>query len=295
MEALDVFTPGHGSQITARLDTMVNEASAKRNVGRYSDRLKPSTVGDECAAKSWFEFHWVKVPTIDGETSRKFERGNDDEDKFIILLREMGFTVKDKDPERVAAGKTRKQFKFEILNGHMVGFADAFVSHPFITGGLEILFEAKSMNAKKWAQLDKKGLYMVDDRYYGQIQLYLRNFNKPWCLFAAINANDGKIYWECITPVESTTNMLMRKSESILQSRVRPARVAESPAFYKCKNGMCSFTEICHNGEKADMNCRSCSNCSPVDDGQFHCGHYNSIIPNREWLLRGCVNYKSIV
>src|SRR5438309_1720709 len=75
----------------------------KRGQRRFKTRISPSSVGEECAAATFFDFHWVTAPVIpEGRMERYNSRGEENERSIVEWLRETGWTVEEVDP---ATGK----------------------------------------------------------------------------------------------------------------------------------------------------------------------------------------------
>lgn len=282
------------TELVKELKQHVDDANLKaRPVRRYSMRIKPSSIGQECVAKSWYAFRWAKKETVPEVVNRFAERGNQDERRMIEWLRKAGFFVKDTDPERVAAGKARPQFKFSDMSGHLVGFIDAEIMHPVYTGGTWVLLECKSKRKKLFTEIEKKSLAASDASAHAQIQMYMAYRDYPFALAMVLDAEANFIHFEIIMPNNVLMNITLAKARAVKESQTRPARISEKSAWHECKY-MCPFLDVCHNGAALDRNCRSCSNCAPADDGQFICKKWETIIPNYEAMVSGCPEYSAI-
>ncbi len=272
----DVNMTGVRKLLADRVIAEINANTVEDNPPRHSWRVKPSSLGGECTAQEWYAWRWVKREIHDGRILRLFKRGHGAEHRFTAMLRRAGWTVEDIDPER--AGSKFPQFNVKLFHGHLSAYLDGKGSHPEYTGGQKILLEFKTYNTKRFSALvNGKGLQIEDPKYYGQVVIYMKEHNLPWCLFLAENKNDDDLHVEIIQRDDVTATSLLNKAHTIITSKVRPARIAQSPAFHKCK--YCHFNEICHNGAPVEKNCRSCLNCVPTYDGKFHCEKWNGVIP----------------
>lgn len=258
---------------------------------RYSLRIKPSTLGGDCLRENFFKWRWAKKPTTSGKKQRRFQRGDREENEIIKLLIGLGFDVDCVDPARIH--KDRKQYKITARQGHVTGFMDGVIRHKLYFGGAWGLGEAKAINAKRFATVQRHGVEKAEPIYYSQVIYYLgANPSLEWCLFVYLNTNDDEIDFKIIMPNQAKYEQLLRNEEAIYTARMRPARIAETPAFHRCKH-FCDFTDICHRGAPVDINCRSCLNCFPVDNGRFECALHGPI-PSLEALLEGCGQHKPI-
>lgn len=55
----------------------------------------------------------------------------------------------------------------------------------------------------------------------------------------------------------------------IIESKEPPAKISQSPGWYKCK--MCDYKGICHSSQMPAVNCRTCVNGVPGEDGKWFC------------------------
>lgn len=259
----------------------------KRGLPRFSTRISPSSIGEECAAASWFRFRWVTAPKIpDGRMERYNSRGEANEADIISWLRDTGWTVEEIDPA------TGKQWAVNNFNGHMYGKADGIASHPVYTENQRILLEFKYVNYKRFTILTTKSLIIEDLKYYIQSMIYLRELGLPAVMFLPASRNDEDLE-PIILPYDPVQlDMVYAKIQTILTTKTPPAKIAQSPAFYKCK--FCDDVDVCHNGVVPAKNCRSCINCMPTFNGEFHCEKWNATIP-KDTIPLGCHEWLRIV
>lgn len=287
---LDITRPGVTTLLAA---TIAGEAEkASQAPSKHSWRVSPSSIGDECVAKLWYKFRWAKLGSFDGRMQRLFGRGHAEEEKLVAILKSIGWTVKDVDEAKVAEGKHMVQFGIKLFEGHLTGYLDGIGWHPVHTAGLAVLLEFKTYNTKRFAILKVKKCKVSDFKYYVQACIYMREYNLPWCLFVAVNKDDDELYFEIIPRDDATAEQHYRTAHTIVHSKARPARIAQSPTYFKCKN--CTFVDICHNGAPVDINCRSCQHATAVAGGKFHCGKWDAIIPNQEAVEAACPEHTPI-
>jgi hypothetical protein len=258
-----------------------------RGSRRFSTRLSPSNLGGECAAETWFGFRWVTAPKLpDGRMERYNSRGEANEADIVAWLRATGWTVEEIDPA------TGKQWAITNFNGHMYGKCDGIASHPVYTEGVRILLEFKYINTKRFTTLTTKALIVEDLKYYNQVMIYLRELGLPACMFVPANRNDEDLD-PIILPYDGAQlDLVYKKAETILTTKVPPAKIAQSAAFYKCK--FCDHVDVCHNGAEPAKNCRSCVNCMPTWQGEFYCEKWGANIP-KDTLPVGCHEWLRIV
>lgn len=292
MPTLDINVPGAKKLYAERIAGEIDKSIVERNPPRHSWRIKPSSIGGECLAKEWFRWRWVKLIQHKARTLRIFDRGNKSEFGFSEYLRDIGFTVLDKDPNRVKANKTNQQWKYKDFDGHMTGYLDAIVSHPGYTSGLWVLAEYKTFKKDRFSQYVKKGLIISDPEYYTQVCLGMKYYDLPWCLVLGVCKDDDELHIEIIMRNDEEVVRAIQRGAVIINSPNRPTRLAESPTHFKCK--MCDYSDVCHSGAPMDKNCRSCRHAQPAANGQWLCGHYGQIIPGHI-ITVGCENHMRVM
>lgn len=315
-----------GEAIAQKLKLEIDKNSEEDNPPKFAKSIAPSSIGDECVARQWYKWRWVKLIQKPGRISRIFERGNRSEFEATKLLRRAGWEVRDytarlccssldgsyitlewdapipegftdvhDQPHHIAECQRRdrfmlKQYSFSAIKRHMNGNLDGYARHPVYSLGLWYLTEYKEYNTKRFSALTRKSVKEIDYDYYVQIVLYMQAHDLPRCVFVAINKNDDDVHIEIIERDDATANAYMATANSIVYSKVRPARFAESAAHHVCK--MCDYLDICHHGVKVEINCRSCLNCIPEDDGRFYCQKWQALIPNKQAILAGCPEHQ---
>lgn len=264
----------------------INSYWARIRPNRQTVRLSPSSLGEECAAQTFFRFRWAAEPgPVDGRMARYNSRGEDNEADIIDWLRNTGWTIYDQAPNG-------EQISISDFGGHFYGKLDSVGSHPEYTNGHNILIEYKYVNTKRFVSLVGKPLSEIDPKYYGQICLYMDYLNLPACMFFPGNRNDEDIRPIIIPADPIQANLLKAKAKTILETKVRPARIAETPAFFKCK--FCEYVDQCHNAAPLAKSCRSCVSCVPIDGGKFHCTKWGADIPSKEAIKSGCDEWVSV-
>jgi hypothetical protein len=258
-----------------------------RGPRRYSTRLSPSNLGGECAAETWFGFRWVTAPVVpEGKMERYNSRGEKNESDIVAWLRATGWTVEEIDPA------TGKQWAITNFNGHMYGKCDGIGSHPVYTEGVRILLEFKYVNDKRYTSLISKPLITTDLKYYNQVMIYLRELGLPAVMFIPANRNNEDLDFIILPYDGAQLDLVYKKAETILTTKVPPAKIAQSAAFFKCK--FCDHVEVCHNGAEPAKNCRSCVYCMPTWQGEFFCEKWGAVIP-KDTIPAGCHEWLRIV
>ena len=258
----------------------IDDYWAKKRPNRQAVRISPSSIGEECAAQSWYRWRWATEPKpADGRMARYNSRGEDNEKDFIEWLRATGWTVLEIDE------KTNTQFAIHGFYGHLYGKCDSIASHPVYTEGQFILLEYKYINYKRFTTLTNKPLIEADFKYYCQVCIYMDYLGLPACMFLPSSRNDDDFRPVIIPADPAQVRVLEAKINTVMTSKVRPARIAESSAFYKCK--LCDYAGPCHHNQPLPKSCRSCVFCVPTNDGKFGCEHWGQVIP-KDVIKVGC-------
>jgi hypothetical protein len=283
---MNLNDPIDAAQMALTISTAIDDASAKTSSPRYGWRVAPGKLGADCVASLWFKFRWVcKGSPVPGNVARLFQRGHAEENYIAKWLEATGWTVSTIDPNH----KHPKfpQYRVKLFGGHLSGYLDGKVSHPQFTADIKWLLECKTMNDKNFkALVSKRSVKAVQYEHYVQMCIYMKEHELPFCLYFAINKNDDKIYVEIVPRDDDVALAKLQTAHTVIFSKARPARIAESPAFFGCK--FCDFVEICHNKAPLDINCRSCQYCEAAEGGSFNCTQWNAPIPDEAALLKGC-------
>lgn len=286
---LDLSIPGAKKLLADRTRERIDDATTV--VGKHSWRIKPSSLGKECIAENWYAYRWAKRVNKPGRIGRIFDKGHETEPRLMEYLRKSGWVIWDRDPNK-APDDPYPQFGFKALGGHISAYLDGIGHHPELTAGINILIEAKSYNKRRFGVMVAKTMKAADPEYYVQVCLYMKEYNLPVALFICECKDDGDIHIEYVERDDDTAMRALEIATTIKTSRIRPARVAESPAYHKCK--MCDFVGVCHLGEPVEKNCRSCLNCVPIDGGKFACQKWNATIPNQQAIMDACDYHEPI-
>lgn len=262
--------------------------------------LGASEIGDNCSAKLWGNFRWLKREDHSGRMLRLFKRGHYEEPHFISWLRGIGFDVREHDAEG-------KQFRIIGVNGHFGGSCDGMAMPPARYGlPGPLLLEFKTHNAKSFAKLAGKqdlttgirsngeGVRVSKPKHYSQMCAYGRGFGLEFGLYVAGNKDNDELYFEIVPLDWRHADDLFRKAEAVISSQEQPAKISMVATYFECK--YCHLSPICFKGEKPEKNCRSCKFAVPVENGQWNCSYLDmSYILNEVEIKIGCVNYEPII
>lgn len=249
----------------------------------FRNHLGPSSIGQSCARKIWYEFRWVGKPKHSASKLRLFNRGHLEETRFLKWLEDAGVTV------WATTGPDAQRIRFVgYKGGHFSGEIDGVgqgVLHeePF-------LLEFKTHSDKSFKDLVANKVKISKPDHYVQMQMYMGMSGLKRALYLAINKNDDSLYEEMVEFDEACFVKYSARAASIIDAAEPPPRINNSPAWYECK--MCDFSDVCHGKQPPLVNCRTCAHSTPADNGEWLCEHEKAegIIPN-ETLAVGCMRY----
>jgi len=126
---------------------------------------------------------------------------------------------------------------------------------------------------------------LAKPKHFSQMSEYGWYHSIQYGLYFAVNKNDDDIYIEIVELDFAHGESLSRKAQEIVFATVLPGRVAGSAAHRDCE--FCPMVPICHNGQPAEKNCRSCAHSRPVAGQDWHCAKFGKDIPKSE-IPKGC-------
>ena len=270
------------------IENDINEFCVKLyDDGEHRNHLGASIIGDPCSRQLWYTFRWCQRQTFDGRMHRLFNVGNEAEPRFIKYLEGIGFKV-----QRFENGK---QFRMSGVNGHYGGSIDARLQAPArynLSEDLIFLGEFKTNNTGAgFTKVEKEGVAKAKPRHYAQACQYGYKLQLKYCIYLIENKNDSTITVKVFPLDWNYGQLLEKKAEDIINSAFPPARISENKAYHECQ--YCDYQDICHDGAKVEINCRSCKFCQPVENAEWFCHRYKQIVP-LEFIKTGCEFHLSI-
>ena len=258
---------------------------------RFGVRLGASQIGEECSKMLWLSFRWVvpskfEVPKRStkqvGQMLKLFERGQDEEERFIRDLKRVGIELKSFTEEG-------EQIRTDLLGGHFGGNVDG-VGRGFLEAPKAWhIVEYKTHNDKSFQHLKKHGVQKSKPTHYAQMQTYMLGLGVNRGFYFAVNKNDDELYQERIEFDEIYANKLLKKAENIIFDYAPSPGISDTPDYYMCK--MCRYTKVCHKKEKPIRNCRTCAHSTPLKTGGWYCEEFNKGITKEE-QEKGCSDHR---
>lgn len=250
----------------------------------HRHHLGASLIGHECSRKLWYTFRWVYHHKHPGRMQRLFNRGHREEERFCEWLRGIGAEVFEFD-------ENGKQHRVTGVQGHFGGSMDGIVTLEKFGVGEPLLLEFKtSATGATFNKLKDSGVKCAKPQHFAQMSVYGMYRRIKFALYMAINKNDDDIHIEIVELDWELGKELERKAEHVIFSQEPPERAFSSESYFECK--WCEYRKICWNNENIELNCRSCSECKPIANGEWQCSLYG-VVP-KQHLIEGCGKWKAI-
>lgn len=234
--------------------------------------LGMSAIGEECARKLWYGFHWASFKKHSAKAERIFTAGHLFEAQIISQLKAIGCEVFRVDAEgneiELYGHPEEEQETFVGFAGHALGHPDARIRGVIEAPKTVHILEIKTMAQKYFVPLTKKGIKDANPKYYSQMQRYMEASELKRALFVAINKNTSELYIERVEYEKDFAKTLVEKEKQIILSPESPAKAFKKD-FFQCN--FCEHKEVCHEGEQPQKNCRTCEFCDLNFDGAWTC------------------------
>lgn len=229
----------------------------------WRDHLGASLIGRECAREVWYGFHWTTLKRFDGRMLRLFNRGHLEEPRFVAMLLMIGCKVWQFD-------QNGKQFRISGHKNHFGGSMDAVaMGIPDLPLEEPFLGEFKTHNDTSFAKLIAVGVMAAKWEHFVQMQIYMGDKQLRYGLYMAVNKNDDAIHAEIVQFDLAVYNRYRERSIMIIDSREPPAKINQSPGWFKCK--WCDHKGVCHGSDMPARNCRTCEWIDIGDNGAWIC------------------------
>ena len=265
------------------------------SVAHYDDGFRThlgcSSIGKECSRELWYDFRWISRKSSDGRMYRLFNRGHREEDSVIKFLEGIGCKVWAFD---TSAAEPNTQIKVSAHHGHFGGSVDAVVRLPERYGIDEpILLSIKtSGTGALFNGYTLKGLQQHKPVYFAQECAYGYLMGIEHALFVVVNKNDDDLYTEIVKLSKDVGKTMIDKAETIIFTDTAPSRISENVTFKTCT--YCDKKGVCHSGEPAEKNCRSCKNAIPAEGKEWFCSKHQANIP-KDFIPKACDHWISII
>jgi hypothetical protein len=278
--------PGMLKAVSTRLLEDIDNYCVTNYDGGHRNHLGVSLIGHECKRYLWFIFRWCKHEVTTARQQRLFNRGHREEARFLEWLRGVGCIVSD-------VTEDGKQHRVSDCNEHFGGSLDGMgFLPPSYDIPEKVLFEFKTNGTGKgFNDLTTKGMILAKEQHYAQTSTYGFKEDLKYCVYCNINKNDDSLHLEIVELNHKLGEHMIIKAEQIIASQSAPPRLSDNPTMYKC--GYCGMKGICHNNDPIEINCRSCTNSFPGENGKWACNKFSVHIP-KEYIYEGCMQWSKI-
>lgn len=228
--------------------------------------VRGSAIGHPCERHLWYRFRWAHLPEeFDGRKLRLFQTGHVEEARMIAWLRMAGAEVEALDPT------TGEQWEVVACDGHFKGHSDGKVAGIVEAPVVKHLLECKTHNAKSFEQLKRHGVAISKPEHVAQMQIYMHLLGLTRAFYLAEHKDSSELYAERIHYDAAHALALMAKAERIATAESAPHKISSDPSYYLCKAFNCASWGVCHGGDFALRNCRTCLNSETRPNGVWFC------------------------
>lgn len=269
--------------IADRIKLKIDEFALSQADDGFRTHLGWSVIGHDCMRYLVYHWRWFWQEQHHARMERIFIEGHKIETELRHILKASGAQFLD------TVDEDGKQIQVSDLGGHFGGSCDGVFIWPEIGLTLPTLLETKSSKAgSPFNELSTKGVIKAKPRHFVQQSGYGKGLGIRYACYITRNKNDSSIFVEIVDLDFTLADEHRNKALHILQETTLPPRISNKRNFWVCN--MCSFQAGCHDNKDVVPNCRNCKNASPVDNAQWFCSHWNSIIP-KEAILKGCIEW----
>jgi hypothetical protein len=251
--------------------------------------LGMSQIGEECERKLFYGLRKCSEESYNIIGIKAANDGHQQELEMSNNLKELPYIeLFDRDPDN-----PEKQIGYKLLLDHFRGHLDGMINGILEAPTTWHVWEHKCKKQTDFNKLkkirDEKGekdaLQEWDSTYYSQAQIYM-HCSKTTRHYMTITTPGGRDAISIRTEYNAAVaKLIIEKAQRIIFGDTLPAKISESPEFYKCK--FCDHHSVCHDKEFPLVNCKTCRYLVPVKDGQHHCHLKKEIIPE-EYLNVSC-------
>lgn len=248
----------------------------------FRSHLGASLIGKECSRELWYGWRWCKAPRFPERIIRLFNRGHLEEARFLAMLQIIGV-------ELWYETDDGGQFRFSDHDGHHGSALDGVIRGlPELPPGTACLGEFKTCNDKGFSELERfSEVKRAKHQHYVQMQTCMKAMKVNWCLYMAVNKNDDSLYCELVEYDSKCAEEYNQRAYTIIHTDEAPPRLGESIGFFKCR--FCDYKKLCHQWDKPEVNCRTCTHSKPVENGMWECTKFNVRL-DKDNQMQGCTN-----
>lgn len=267
----------------------------------FRHHLGASVIGNACDRYLWYSFRWMQEPSHSSRVKRIFKRGHREEERILDMLRSTGLVISSSITELCDNfGLPHEPNSIEIMRNyglhvykpnkiepnqqikvnlppHLGGSMDGILHVPANYVGIFGYFmpiEVKTHNQRSFAAMKKNDASIRDNVpvHFIQGNTYAVKTGCTHFLYVAENKNDDELRLKQEQAIPHVTDLNIIRAEQIIykSSELETAQTGEK---WRCR--ICDYAATCHRKKKdvlnIAVNCRTCVNAQPMDDGSWIC------------------------
>ena len=245
----------------------IDVSTAKTYKSERRCYIGASNVGNPCHAFLQYSLRGYPQNPPPPAVMRIFALGHQLEEVVVHDMKMAGINVSEVDP------KTKQQWTYTALGGHLRGHADGIIYN----GDRTLVLEIKSMNDKKWRMFKNQGISASHPIYYDQMQLLMGLSGLKFAWMVAYNKNTSVYHAQNVPFNEPRFKDLMRKSISVVRG-ASTTRISDTPDCFECR--YCNYKPHCWpSGEQPlplAVECRTCRHAKPTAKRKWFCTLHKS-------------------
>ena len=259
MQTIDIDAPLVEPATARAIDEAMDQAAALE-----ADRghMGMSQIGGPCERLIWLKWRWSLPDTPSARIQRVFRVGNLLESAMAGWLRAIPGV------ELHTQANDGRQIHFQLFGGHFAGSLDGVVRGIPEAPKTWHVWECKTANTKRFAQLVKVGLKQWAPEYWSQAQCYMGSIGMDRALFTVINKDDCTIHTERLHYEPMAWDALQARAQRILMAAQPPEKTWPSPDYFEARMKLNADGSRVYFGQELPApNCRNCRFSAPVLEG----------------------------
>ena len=266
------------------LNTTIRSIDENTPSDLHRPHLGMSQIGKPDDRALWLSFRWSLPDDTSARVRRIFRLGHLIEAEVIELLSRIpGAKVIDRVPG------TGQQFNFIYVDGHFGGSMDACMLGVPEAPKTWHVIEIKTVNGKRFKELQKSRVEAFSPEYYAQMQCYMGASGMERALFVAYCKDTSELYTERLHAKKIEFSGYLARAERIIMAIEPPSSIYKDADDFEAKKAGAT-SRVYWGQELPPPNCRNCRFSSPVSGGQWDCDFHRKTISIDD-QRKGCANH----
>jgi hypothetical protein len=256
-----------------------------------------SGLGHPCERSVIYDWLQAQLKTYPAGTLFKFEDGHGTEARINDRFEQLASV--DQGLEFLPDGPDGKQWSVEACSGHLKGHLDGVIKGLRQAPGEWHVYEVKCVNEARFRKLRRlvaqhgtDALELWSEQYFIQAQGYMGSaYPQLQHHYLVCVTPGGREMTSCHTKFQPLVfEAAIEKARQLITSTELPPRVSDDPGYFVCRS-FCSFQKVCHYGQSAKVNCRTCAHSTPVtnqEGGKWKCEKKDPHLVMAPWETTGC-------